>query len=459
MTNTRKQSLLDRLEMMSDDTPQNCQTVDNTEPVLLARMEMTNQKIRMMEDQPRLNKNPSSKWTTLSTASGPTKSLSSKRSLPSYQSSISTHPGLRERKMQPWGTTQKHLMRFKPYLLQRLGEVESSKTHWNQREETQTERNLLDSATMTKSTNSSPKSVETPRDQEYNLQEVILTMKSTPMEPPTKNGEFSNPRCLGKLGKKKPEEAGTETAKNPEKFFTSSLETTKSSNSGSKLLGLHPLDSLRLNGTTLSGDNLSTSTPCSPHCTTFQLLKRTLDTWDTLKSPSEDLNLQKRSKRVASGPAPGIQPSKRSSSLFLTESKNSENTVNISRDISLPKSHLHIDESSFTTSPSAMKSGEARTPYSLTPISSRGFSQPSSCPTESNLITLDLDRSDLLEKRTQSQKSAIASTQSMGVGTCPTIAVSDMLANDANEWVTEKNLAMSKTFLAHELHLKYLRYN
>jgi len=47
----------------------------------------------------------------------------------------------------------------------------------------------------------------------------------------------------------------------------------------------------------------------------------------------------------------------------------------------------------------------------------------------------------------------------MGVGTRPTIAVSDMLANDANEWVMEKNLAMSKTFLAHELHPKYLRYN
>ena len=273
-----------------------------------------------------------------------------------------------------------------------------SKTHWNQREETQTERNLLDSATMTKLTNSSPKSVETPRDQEYNLQEVIPTTKLTPMEPPTKNREFSNPRCLGTLGKKKPKEAGTETAKNPEKFFTSLLETTKLSNSESKLLELHPLDSLHLNGTTLSEDNLTTSTPCSPHCTTFQLLKRTLDMWDTLKSPLEDLNLQKRSKRVASGPAPGIRPSKWSSSLFLTESKNSENTVNILRDISLPRSCLHIDESSFMTSPSAMKSGEARTPYSLTPTSSRGFSQPLSCPTESNLIMLDLDQSDLLEK-------------------------------------------------------------
>jgi len=182
------------------------------------------------------------------------------------------------------------------WLTQVLLMVELLKTHWNQREETQTEQNLPDSATMTRSTNSSPKSVKTPRDQEYNLQEVILTMKLTPMEPPTKNREFSNPRRLGTLRKKKPKEAGTETVKNPKKFFTSSLETTKLSNSGSKLLELHPLDCLHLNGTTLSKDNLSTLMPCSPHCTTFQLLKRTLDVWDTLKSPSEDLNLQKRSK-------------------------------------------------------------------------------------------------------------------------------------------------------------------
>jgi len=47
----------------------------------------------------------------------------------------------------------------------------------------------------------------------------------------------------------------------------------------------------------------------------------------------------------------------------------------------------------------------------------------------------------------------------MGVETRLMIAVSDMLANNANEWVMEKNLVMSKTFLVHELHLKYLKYN
>jgi hypothetical protein len=297
ITNEERPTLLNRLEML-DDTPQNLQTMDSMEPVLLGRLGMMSEEVLTTENQTRLKKNVSSKWTTSSRASDRMKSPNSKHSQPSYQSSTSTHLGLRERKTQPWNVTQKHLTRFKPCLLQRLGEVESPKGHWDQREEPQTERNLLDPLTMMpKSTNSSLKSVETQKDPRFSLLTAIPTMNSTSMElPPTKNGEFSNPRCLGIPGKKKPDEAATKIAKNHGKFSTSSLETTKSSNGGSKILEPHPSDSLDLSGTISSEDKLSTSTQCSPHCTTFQLLRRTLDTWDTLRSPSEDLNLQRRFK-------------------------------------------------------------------------------------------------------------------------------------------------------------------
>jgi len=126
------------------------------------------------------------------------------------------------------------------------------------------------------------------------------------------------------------------------------------------------------------------------------------------------------------------------------------------RDISLPKLCLR---SSSTTSPSTTKLVVARTLCSQTPTISPGFSQPSSCLTESNPTTQGLDPNIHLEKQTLSQKSAIASTQSLAAGTHLTIVVSDMPANDVNEWVMGRNLVMSKKVPVHEFRPKYLRYN
>ena len=64
-----------------------------------------------------------------------------------------------------------------------------------------------------------------------------------------------------------------------------------------------------------------------------------------------------------------------------------------------------------------------------------------------------------LESSPQSQKFVTASTLSTAAETRPTIAVSDMPASGASEWVMGKNLAMSKKHLTHELRPKYLRYN
>jgi len=284
-------------------------------------------------------------------------------------------------------------------------------------------------------------------------------MKSTSMELLTRNEESSNPKCPGIPEKKMRDETATKTAKNHEESFISLLGTSKLSSNGSRLLEPHPLDSQHLSGTISSEDNLSALTQCSPHCTTFQLLKRTLDAWDLLRYPWEDQNLQRRSKRAANGPALGTPPSKRLNSLFLTRSKNLGSMENTLRDISLPKSCLCIDGSSSMTSPSATKLVVARTLCSQTPTVSPDFSQPSSCPTESNPTTQSLDPNVHLEKQTLSRKSVIASTQSSAAGTHLMIVVSDMPANNVNEWVMGRNLAMSKKVPAHEFRPKYLRYN
>ena len=70
-----------------------------------------------------------------------------------------------------------------------------------------------------------------------------------------------------------------------------------------------------------------------------------------------------------------------------------------------------------------------------------------------------LDPNVHLEKQTLSWKSVIASTQSSAAGTHPMIVVSDMPANDVNEWVMGRNLVMSKKVPAHEFCPKYLRYS
>ena len=205
---------------------------------------------------------------------------------------------------------------------------------------------------------------------------------------------------------------------------------------------------------------MSVSMQCSPHCTTFQLLKRTLDAWESLRSPSEEPNQQRKSKRAANGPVPGTPPSKRLNSLSLTGNLNLENTQSTSRDNSQQRSHLCIDESSSTTSPSITKSAEDRTHSSQSFTVSPDFIPQSSYPTESNLSTQSSKTSTLpVRNQVQRLNSVTASTPLTVARTQLTTIVSDMPARNASDWVMGKNHAMSKAMLAHELRLKYLRYN
>ncbi|KIK05904.1 hypothetical protein K443DRAFT_51347, partial [Laccaria amethystina LaAM-08-1] len=214
-----------------------------------------------------------------------------------------------------------------------------------------------------------------------------------------------------------------------------------------------------VNGTISSRDKLSTSMQCSHHCTIFLLLKRTLDTWEQLKSPLAEQSLPKGSKRGFFSAYPlGMPQSKRPNSLSLTGKTNSENTGSTSKVISLPKSPLLTAESSFMTLQSEMRSGVGRTPYSPTHIDSPGSTLPLLCPMESNLVTPEHLQSGQAVKQAR-PKYATDSTLSMDAETQPTIAVSNTLAKNVNALVTEKNNVIAKRELAHELCPKYLRYN
>jgi len=305
---------------------------------------------------------------------------------------------------------------------------------------------------MTKSTSSFPASVENLRNQgSIQLTLPMTTMTST--DPPIRSRESSNLRCLGSPEKKMQDATETRIVRNHAESFTFSLETSKSSSNGFKPPELLPWVSQQANGTTLSKDKLSVSTQCSPHCTTFQLLKRMLDGWESLRSPSEEPNQQRKSKRVANGPAPGTPPSKQLNLLSLTGNLNLENMRSTSRDNSQQRSHLRIDKSSSTTSPSIMKSVEDRTHSSQTFTVSPDFILQSSYPMESNLSTQSSKTSTLpVRNQVQRLNSVTASTPLTVARTQLTTVVSDTPARNASDWVMGKNQAMSKTTLAHELH-------
>ena len=234
---------------------------------------------------------------------------------------------------------------------------------------------------MQKSMSSSHESVENQRSRENRCQATTLTMRQILMDPPIRNEESLSQTCHGTPEKKKRDKTATKIAKSHAEFSNYSLETTKLSNNGSKLPELPLWDSHQASGTISSVGKLSTSMQCSHHCTIFLLLRRTLNTWDILKSLLADQNLQKGSKRAANGPALGTPPSKQLNSLSLTESKSLENMESTLKGISLRRSHLRIDGSFYMIVQSTMKSGEARMLYSQTPIASPGSIQLSSCPT------------------------------------------------------------------------------
>jgi len=131
---------------------------------------------------------------------------------------------------------------------------------------------------------------------------------------------------------------------------------------------------------------------------------------------------------------------------------------NILKAISLQKSHPLTEKSSFMTVQSEMKLAEHKTPYSQTPTDSPDSIQQSSCLMESNLIMLGPAPSSQLTKPPK-LKYVTASTPPMAVETQQTIAASNMPASGASTWATERNIAMAKRDLAHEICPKYLRYN
>ena len=138
---------------------------------------------------------------------------------------------------------------------------------------------------MPKLMNSSHNSVENLRIQRNTLQEALLMMTAILMEPPIRDGEFLNPKCHGSPEKRKPDEAATKTVRNHAEYSTSSLVTTKSLKNGFRLPEPLLRDSQHPSGIISSEDNQSTSMQCSHHCTTFQLLKRTLDAWACAMHP------------------------------------------------------------------------------------------------------------------------------------------------------------------------------
>ena len=204
----------------------------------------------------------------------------------------------------------------------------------------------------------------------------------------------------------------TRNVKNHLESSNSLLVITKSSGSGFKPCKLHHSLSQLQSGITSSKVKLLTSTQCSHYCTIFLLLKRTLDAWDQLKYPWDDLNQPRRSKWVASGPALGMLPSKQLILLSLTRTINSKNTENSLRDISLLKLHLPTKKLSSTTSLFATMLLVARMQYSPTLTISPDFTQQLSCLMELSLTMSSLAQSDPLVNYPK-QKSATASILSM----------------------------------------------
>ena len=307
-------------------------------------------------------------------------------------------------------------------------------------------------------TTSYPRSVANQTNLSETNHQVILTVTMTLTNPQTKSAEFLSQKCLGTIEKKKKGEMETRNVKNHVESSNSSLTITRSSGSAFKPHELHHSVSQLQNGITSSKVKPLTSTQCSHHCTIFLLLKRTLDAWDQLKYPLDDLNQPKRSKQAASGPALGTPPSKRLNLLSLTENMNSESKTNTLRVISPLKSHLPTKKLSSMTSPFAMKSVVARMQYSLTPTILPDFTQQLSCLMELNPTTSNLVQSNSQLNHPR-QKSATTSIQSMGAETQLKTVDSSMPVNAASAWATEKNIATSRKDLAHELRLKYLRYN
>lgn len=408
-------------------------------------------------------KSPLTSWTTLSKFSGAKKSANSRPYQTSSPFLTSTHPGLNEQRIWQSNTTPGLLMKSKPSLLQRLSKDNMPSEDSNLTCRLSTPEMNKAMLLLMNSYHNSARSQEGKRDRVHEtllttMNPVLLTLMTTEYSP-TRNAEYSNPKCHGSWERKKQGELVVKNAKNHEEPSHYSPVTTKLSNNGFKPLEQRLLVSQAQNGTMSSEDKPSTLMLCSHHCTMYPPLKRTLDAWDQLKFPLAELNQQGKSKRVASGPAPGMLPSKQLNSLSLTMNKSLGNMGTTSRGISLQESHPHIEKSFCTTQQSEMKSGEDKMLCSPTPTVLPGFILQSSCQMESNQNTPSSHLSDSPENQVWKLSSATNSTLQTDAETQLMIVGSDMHANAVSKWLMEKSLATLRRDLARELHPKYLWHN
>jgi len=287
-------------------------------PSLLERMERGNsprdlqpqamkgvviQEASMEMDRP-WHKNPSISWMTSLRNSGAKTSRNSRRYPTSSLSSTLIHQDQSEQKTLRSNITQRRSTKSMPLLLQRFSEVNTPNEDYSAPEIPTSEQTMSGiNNTMPLSTTYCPKSATIPSEQ-GDLSPKILSTTTIPIRmtstlaksSPTRSEEFMNQRCHGSPEKRKLGEPEIKTAKNLEEPSLYSLETTKPLSSGFRLPEQHLLDSRVQSGTTSSEGKLSISMPCSPHCTIYPLLKRTLDAWDQLKSPSVDQSLLRKSK-------------------------------------------------------------------------------------------------------------------------------------------------------------------
>lgn len=332
-------------------------------------------------------KNPSISWTKSSKALGSRKSPSSKPYQILSWSLIATQQGPSVQKTLLLSIICAHSTKLKLLLFQWLNRDGMPNEVYNALVSPTLESPISETSnTMQLSMTSYHTSVINPgrgRDQYPKIS--LRTITTVPMTQTlemsnlTRSNESSNHKCLGSLMRKKPDTLETKSARNPVGLLPSLPVTMKLSNSGFKPPGLHPLVSQALNGTISSEDKLLTLTSCSPRCTMYLLLKRTLDMWEQLKSPLVNLSLLRKSKWVASGPAPGTLPSKWLNLLSPIRRMSSESMESISKDTFQPRSHLYTAKSSCMTLQSGTKLVGDRMPYLQTHITSPNFIQQLSC--------------------------------------------------------------------------------
>ncbi|RDB18812.1 hypothetical protein Hypma_014518 [Hypsizygus marmoreus] len=218
-----------------------------------------------------------------------------------------------------------------------------------------------------------------------------------------------------------------------------------------------PLVSLQRNGTTSSRETQSTLTSSSALSTTLELLRRTLDASDQLRSSWEHLSQPGKFKRVATGPPLGMPPSKRRSSPSNTVKLSSETTPTTSKDFSLPNSHPPIHTLLPTTKPFVLRSEEDNLVSSLTFTDSLDSKLQSWPPMESSRLTEA--KKGPRRSRSINLRFATASTPPRAAPTPTLSAFTATSVENADSQAIQRRIVKSTKDVIHGLQPKYLRYN